>query len=402
MPILPRTRAAGSEPPIGSCPVRAESFIIRFAARARSPAWLALGAMVVLSGCQRGAQEPVPEIRPVRAVTIEKRDSNGTVALTGTVQAQTEINLSFRIDGRLIERTVDVGDTVKRGQLIARLDPQNEESALQSVRAQLAAADAQLVEARSNFNRMSELVVEDAVSRAQFEQAKALLQSAEAQVQSVRGQLNLAQNRLSYTRLTSDVAGVVTARGPEPGEVISAGRMIVPVAREGARDAVFDVPAQIKDSAALAPQEGAAPAARCGPEITVRLASAPKVTAKGRVREVAPRADPVTGTFAVRVRLIDPPPAMRLGSTVTGRITLEGTSGIAIPATALMRSGGKTAVWVFYPKAGTVALRDIAVRAADTATVQVASGLDPGDVVVTAGVQALRPGQKVRLLESKP
>lgn len=352
MPILPRTRAAGSEPPIGSCPVRAESFIIRFAARARSPAWLALGAMVVLSGCQRGAQEPVPEIRPVRAVTIEKRDSNGTVALTGTVQAQTEINLSFRIDGRLIERTVDVGDTVKRGQLIARLDPQNEESALQSVRAQLAAADAQLVEARSNFNRMSELVVEDAVSRAQFEQAKALLQSAEAQVQSVRGQLNLAQNRLSYTRLTSDVAGVVTARG--------------------------------------------------GPEITVSLASAPKVTAKGRVREVAPRADPVTGTFAVRVRLIDPPPAMRLGSTVTGRITLEGTSGIAIPATALMRSGGKTAVWVFDPKAGTVALRDIAVRAADTATVQVASGLDPGDVVVTAGVQALRPGQKVRLLESKP
>ena len=81
MPILPRTRAAGSEPPIGSCPVRAESFIIRFAARARSPAWLALGAMVVLSGCQRGAQEPVPEIRPVRAVTIEKRDSNGTPAL---------------------------------------------------------------------------------------------------------------------------------------------------------------------------------------------------------------------------------------------------------------------------------------------------------------------------------
>jgi RND family efflux transporter MFP subunit len=381
--------------------VRAESFITRFAARARSPAWLALGAMALLTACQRSAQEPAPEIRPVRAIAIEKRDSNGTVALTGTVQAQNEINLSFRIDGRLIERTVDVGDTVKRGQLIARLDPQNEESALQSVRAQLAAADAQLVEARSNFNRMSELVVEDAVSRAQFEQAKALLQSAEAQVQSARGQLSLAQNRLSYTRLTSDVAGVVTARGPEPGEVVSAGRMIVQVAREGARDAVFDVPAQIKDSAALAPQEGAATAAR-GPEITVSLASTPKVTAKGRVREVAPRADPVTGTFAVRVRLIDPPPAMRLGSTVTGRITLDGTSGIVIPATALMRAAGKTAVWVFDAKTGTVSLRDIAVRAADAATVQVASGLDPGDVVVTAGVQALRPGQKVRLLESKP
>ena len=109
------------------------------------------------------------------------------VALTGTVQAQTEINLSFRIDGRLIERTVDIGDNVKPGQLIARLDPQNEESGVQSVRAQLAGANAQLVEARNNFDRMRDLVVEDAVSRAQYDQAEAMLQSAESQVAVAAG-----------------------------------------------------------------------------------------------------------------------------------------------------------------------------------------------------------------------
>jgi RND family efflux transporter MFP subunit len=376
----------------------------RSATLPRSATGLALCALALLSACQRAAEAPAPEIRPVRAITIEKRDSSGTVALTGTVQAQTEINQSFRIDGRLVERTVDIGDNVKPGQLIARLDPQNEESALLSARAQLAAANAQLVEARSNFARMSELVVEDAVSRAQFEQAKALAQSAEAQVQAVQGQLNLAQNRLSYTRLVSDVAGVVTARGPQPGEVVSAGRMIIQVAREGARDAVFDVPAQIKDSASLNPdvavspgKDSKAPAVR-QPDIAVSLGTNPAVTAKGRVREVSPRADPVTGTFAVRVRLIDPPPAMRLGSTVTGRIKLDAVNGITVPASALVRTEGKTAVWVFDAKTGTVALRNVTLAGSDAATVQVASGLNPGDVVVTAGVQALRPGQKVRLL----
>lgn len=365
-----------------------------------------LAALLLISACQRAAEAPPPEVRPVRTVTVASRAAGNTVALTGTVQAQNEINLSFRIDGRLIERAVEIGDSVRPGQLIARLDPQNEESALQSVRAQLAGANAQLVEARSNFERMRDLVAEDAVSRAQFDQAKALLQSAEAQVLALQGQVSLAQNRLSYTRLVSDVAGVVTARGPEPGEVVGAGRMVVQVAREDARDAVFDVPAQIKD---LAPQEPKivvsagkpGPAAGAGSrDFSVALAMDPKVSARGRVREVSPRADPVTGTFAVRVRLIDPPPAMRLGSTVTGRMKLDGAPAIEVPATALVRADGKTAVWVVDKSSGTVSLRNIVLGNADASTVQVASGLQPGDVVVTAGAQALRPGQKVRPLEA--
>ena len=166
--------------------------------------------------------------------------------------------------------------------------------------------------------------------------------------------------------------------------------MIVQVAREGGRDAVFDVPA--RDQGRRAEPNAA---------ITVALTSDPQVTATGTVREVAPRADPVTGTFRVRVALNDPPPAMRLGSTVTGRMTARRQSpSIEIPPSAVIRTDRQAAVWVVDPKTGTVASRNIEVRTSDPARVEVASGLNPGDVVVTAGVQALRPGQKVRLLET--
>jgi RND family efflux transporter MFP subunit len=348
-----------------------------------------LMALPVLGGCGGAEEALAPEIRPVRTVTIEATDSAGAIALTGRVQAQTEVNQAFRLDGQLIERTVDVGDTVKRGQLLAVLDSQNEQSSLQAAQAQLVASQAQLVDARSNFNRMRDLIKDDAVSRAAYENSEALLQVAQAQVESVQSQVTLARNRLDFTRLYSDVDGIVTARGPEAGEVVSAGRMIVQVSKLNASDAVFDVPARIKDSA--------------GPNavIEVVLTSDPTVVARGRVREVSPRADPVTGTFQVRIELLDPPPAMRLGTTVTGRLQLESKLGINIPAQALFRSDSGTAVWVVDPAASTVSARPVQIEANDSSQVRVASGLNTGDIVVTAGVQALRPGQKVRLLAAR-
>jgi RND family efflux transporter MFP subunit len=352
-------------------------------------ALVALAAPLLLSACRRAEEQPAAEIRPVRVLTVAKGVAGDTVTLTGTVQAQTETNLSFRIDGRLLERNVNVGDTVRPGQLIAQLDSQNEESSLQSARAQLAAARAQLVEARNNYARMRDLVAENAVSRATYESAEALQKTAEAQVESMQSQVTLAENRLSYTRLVSTVAGVVTAQAAEPGEVVGAGRTIVQVAREGARDAAFDVPARVKESIAS------------NTEIAVALTADPKVTAAGVVREVSPRADPVTGTFRVKFRMNNPPAAMRLGSTVTGRIKLATAPAIEVPPSAVFRSDRQSAVWVVDPKTGLVATRNIEIRSSDPNRVEVASGLNPGDVVVTAGVQALRPGQKVRLLETK-
>ncbi len=353
-----------------------------------TPALLSLCAVLgLLTACQPVEEVVEPEIRPVRYTTIETSASSATVTLVGRVQAQTEINQSFRIDGRLIERAVDVGDIIKPGQLIARVDPENEESGVQAAQAQLLAAQARLIEARSNQVRMRELIAEKAVSQAAFEQATALLSVAESQVKSAESQVTLAKNRLGYTRLFSNVGGVVTSRGAEPGEVISAGRMIIQVAEEGARDAVFDVPASVKNQATRDAQ------------ITVALTSDPSITAVGRVREVAPRADPVTGTFTVRIQLIKPPVEMRLGSTVTGQMATDRVTAIELPASALIRSNdGQAAVWIVDPQSKIVSMRSIEVGAYGTNSIQVTQGLTPGDKVVTAGIQTLRPGQKVELL----
>jgi len=362
--------------------------LLRPAALPRAMVIAAVAMLTLLSACQRAEEKVAPEIRPVRTLTIAKGVAGDTVTLSGTVQAQTEINQSFRIDGRLLERNVNVGDTIRPGQLLARLDSQNEEAALLSSRAQLAAARAQLGEARNNYTRMRDLVGERAVSRATYDQAEALQKTAEAQVESAQSAVTLAENRSSYTNLVAETGGVVTSIGAEPGEVVGAGRMIVQVAREGARDAVFDVPARVKES--ISPNA----------EIAVTLTADPKVAATGTVREVSPRADPVTGTFRVRIKLKDPPPAMRLGTTVTGRVRLNASASIIeIPPSAVVRSERGAAAWVVDPKTGAVASRPIEIRSSDPKRVEVVSGLNPGDVVVTAGVLALRPGQKVRLLE---
>jgi len=352
----------------------------------RSAAFMALIAALALAGCRQAAEAPKEEIRPVRVVTIDRVNSGDSVQLTGTVQAETEVNLSFRIDGRMIERVVDVGDAVAAGAVVARLDPSNEESALQGARAVMAGARAQLVEQRNSFQRQKDLLAQNFISKAAFDLAAANLQSAESAAQSAQSQVELAQNRLAYTRLIADAPGIVTATGAEPGEVVPAGRMVIQVARKGGRDAVFDVPAQLKDSAPR------------NPEITIVLNTDPRVIAKGRVREVSPRADPRTGTFQVRVGLIHPPESMRLGSIVRGRMRLDERSSMQVPAAAIVRAQQQPAVWVVDPKTQMVALRNIDVERFDGDRVVVKSGLAAGDVVVAAGAQALRPGQRVRLL----
>src|SRR5215471_12459835 len=358
---------------------------------ARSASCLLAIAVVGLlcMGCSRKEPPQEPEVRPVRTLKIAQRAEPGAVTMTGTVQAQTQINLAFRVDGRLTQRSVGVGDNVRSGQLIATLDPQNEESSLKGARSQLVAARAQLVEAKSSFERMRALVVENAVSRASYEQAEAALKAAESAVETAQTQVTLADNRLAYTRLVSDVTGVVTATGAEPGEVVAAGRMIVEVAKDTARDAVFDFPAAVKDGLTA------------DPEIAVALTLNPSVTTSGRIREVSPRADPITGTFRVRVRLVDPPPTMRLGSTVTARLKRGGVDGYLIPASALVRTERKASVWIVDPASATVAMKTVDVHDYDESSV-IAQGLKPGDLVVTAGAHALHPGQKVRLLPTTP
>src|SRR6516225_7635291 len=356
--------------------------------RLHSLVLLTAPVFVFLTACQPDAETPAPQARPVRTVTVVKRDVGETVSYTGRIEAEDEARLAFRIAGRMVERSVNVGDQVGPGQIVAKLEPHNQLNALRTAEAGVAAAQARVNESQTNFDRQKTLLARDVASRAQFEQAEAVLKTARAELETAKAQLKTAKDRLSYTELRVDAPGIVTATGAEPGEVVQAGQMIIRVARREGRDAVFDVPAQLLRSA---PSD---------PLITVSLTDDPTVTAAGRVREVSPQADPVTRTFQVKVGLTDPPAAMRLGSTVVGRIKFEAVPAIEIPATALTEHNRQPAVWLVDPTNLVVSLRNVEVLRHNPATVAIANGLDRGGIVVTAGVRALHPGQKVRLLEA--
>ena len=329
---------------------------------------------------------PAPQARPVRAVAVERVAEGETVSLTGHVRAKDQASLAFRLDGRMIERPVSVGDVLKAGQLVARLDPTIQQNALRTAEGNLSSLEAVLREASITFWRQQELLKDGWTSRAKFDEAEHKLQTIQAQVDAAQAQVRIAEEQLSYTVLSADAPGAVTAKGAEPGEVVHAGQMIVQLARQGGRDAVFDVPEQLM---------------RTGPRdplVQIALANDPTVRATGRVREVAPQADATTRTFQFKVGIIDPPEAMELGSTVTGSIKLSAPPGVEIPASALTETNGRPAVWVVDPQSKTVSLREVDILRHDPATVVISQGLETGEVVVTAGVQTLHPGQKVRLL----
>jgi RND family efflux transporter MFP subunit len=356
---------------------------------ARGPVRALVGVFalgLLAAGCNQEAKTEPPLPRPVRTVTVEKGAIGEAVQLTGDIRAENEVNLAFRIGGRIIERKGGVGDKVEPDQVLAKLDPQDELNGVRSAQAALNAARGQVVEAQNNFDRQNHLMERGFTTRAIFDSAKQALQTAQARIDDATAQLDIAEDRVGFTELKANVEGTITARSAESGEVVQAGQSIFTIARQDGRDAVFDVPAQVLR---------AAPA---DATITIALANDSSVTAKARVRTVSPQADPVTRTFQVRLSLIDHPEAMRLGATVTGRLQLEGGAGISIPASALTATNAQPAVWVVDPQNLTVALRTVEVGRFDAATAVIASGLEPGDVVVTAGVQALHPGQKVRLL----
>src|SRR6267142_7008445 len=348
---------------------------------------LVIAVALLLTACSKEQPKKV-EIRPVRVTLVQHALSGDTISLTGQIQAKDQINLAFRIGGRLRERNVTVGDPVTPGRIVARIESQDFQNALRSAEADLASAQAVLANAQATEGRQSELLSKGFATRVQYDQAEQGLKTAQAQVESAQAKLQNARDNLAYTDLKSDVAGSVTAKGAEPGEVVAAGRMMRQVARQGDRYAVFNVPSQLIRQS---PKD---------PEVTVSLSDDPTIVATGHVREVAPQADAATGTYVVKVALDHPPNAMRLGATIIGRVKVQSEPVIQLPGTALTQSEGKPAVWVVDPTTKTVSLRPVIVGHYDTSSVVVSDGLRDRDLDVTAGVQALRPGQEVRLLET--
>jgi RND family efflux transporter MFP subunit len=348
---------------------------------------LIIAVTLSIAACGKDQPKKV-EIRPVRVTSIQHTLSGDTVSLTGQIQAKDQINLAFRIAGRLQERNVTVGEPVTPGQIVARIEPQDFRNALRSAEADLASAQAVLANAQAAQSRQSELLSKGFATRVQYDQAEQGLKTAQAQVDSAQARLQNAGDNLAYTDLKSDIAGSVTAKGAEPGEIVAAGRMVLQVARQGGRDAVFNVPSQLIRQSPN------------NPEVTVSLSDDPTIVATGHVREVAPQADAATGTYVVKIALDNPPDAMRLGATIVGQVKMQTEPVIQLAGTALTQSEGKAAVWVVDPEKKTVSLVPVTVGHYDTSLAVVSQGLKDGDLVVTAGVQALRPGQEVSLLET--
>ena len=352
----------------------------------RSPLQVAVSVVFALgcAACQAEVEAPAP-VRPARVIVVEPAANSADVSFAGHVEAQDQASLSFRVGGRMVERPARVGATVREGDVVARLDPENELNELRSAQAALTAAQGALRQTDNQYHRQRHLVERGITTRGDFEAAEQARTAAQAQVDGAQARVRTAEDIVGFTTLKVDAPGVVTAVGAEPGEVVTAGRMIVQFARRDGRDAVFGIPDDL------------ARAATPDVEVVVSLASDPNVKAHGRVREIAPQADPVTRTFAVRVGLIDPPPSFRLGTAVLGALQGRAQTALTIPSTALVWRGQDRGVWVVDPNSAKVIWRILDVTSADPATASIAKGLAVGEIVVTAGANLLHEGQSVKL-----
>jgi RND family efflux transporter MFP subunit len=343
--------------------------------------------LALLGGCDK--PQPAAEIRPVRTVTAVAGSDGEPVSLTGHIRARTEQELAFRIDGRMISRRVGVGTVVRPNDLVAELDPQPMHDALREAQAKLAAAQASVHEASNNMERKRTLTSQGWSTKVDFDAAERSFNTAKAQLDVAKAQLHAAEDKFSYTKLLADAPGVVISTGAEAGEVVRVGQTIVTVAQYNGIDAVFDVPASL--------MRQVSPDAL----ITVTLTEDPSIHTTGRVREAAPQADSTTRSFRVKVKLDEWPEHMRLGATVFGQTRMRGSHGIELPATALTMVDNQPAVWIVDPNSLQVSLRTVELHRHASSSIVVSKGVEPGELVVTAGVHALRPGQKVRLMGAR-
>jgi RND family efflux transporter MFP subunit len=347
----------------------------------------AVALILVAAGCKKPEQVAAPDIRPVRTVTVEPREAGETLSLTGEIQPRYQADLGFRVNGKILERPVDVGTQVKTGDMLARLDPQQYRQDFEVAKAEVAKADAEVTRSQAQEARQAALLKNGHTTQVAYDQALKTFKTAQAQADAARAKQVQASENLGYTDLKADNDGVISAIGADPGQVVSAGQMVVRLAQPGEREAVFN----IAEATFKNPPKN--------PTVEVKLVSNPDIKTEGKVRYVSPQADPTTRTFTVRVSLPQAPAQMRLGANVVGSVTVNEGRVVTIPGSALFQKDGQPAVWL-VAKDNTVQLKPIIVERYQGDAVVVGNGLAQGDVVVTGGVQKLLPGQKVRLMQA--
>ena len=349
-----------------------------------------LGVLVVMSalgitacGKPPVTTEPLAKVAFFEAAPVASFGAN----YTGVVHARTESNLGFRISGKVVQRLVDPGETVKAGQPLMKIDPIDYELATSASRALVQAAKARDIQASADEARLKKLLETGAVSRQAYEQVKAAADSAAAQLQAARAQSRQTENQADYAILKADVTGVVMDVSVEPGQVVSAGQTVVKLAKTGAREAVISVPEQALKSLPRT--------------VTASLYSESATTFPAKLRELSSVADPLTRTYQAKYVLSGVGEQAPLGGTVTIHTAGDSASTntlIAAPISALVDKGDGPSLWVIDKANSTVTLRKVKVASLGEEVASISSGIAPGDRVVALGSHLLKPGQKVDLI----
>ena len=349
---------------------------------------VALAGLTVLAACSKTETAPDP-VRAVRTTTIAPQTAGGVYEYAGEIKSRTESRLSFRVGGKMLKRHVDLGDTVKAGQMLAQLDPQDLRLGQDAARAAVAMAQASYDQNAADFKRYKDLHEQGFIGPAELDRRDMALKTARAQLDQAKAQSNVQGNQASYAALLADASGVVTGVDIEPGMVVAAGTPVLRLAHDGPRDVVFAVP---EDKVGLVKAMAAQPG-----RFKVRLwggADAPALPAT--IREISAAADPVTRTFLIKAD-IGGAGGVRLGQTATVLLELPQTAGVTkLPLSALREEQGKSTVWLVDRASMTVKSQPVTLAGADGNDAVITSGLAAGQVVVTAGVHVLNPGQKVK------
>lgn len=344
---------------------------------------MSLLALLLVSGCQpEKAAAPRPPT-PVEAVKVVFTDYLQTVSVSGEIRARIDSDLSFRVSGKVIERLVDVGDHVAAGDVLARIDPKQQQADLAAAEAAVRSAEAQVRQSSSAFARQKALLAQGFTTRSAYDSAEEAQRTAQGSLDAAKAKLDSSRDTLSYSDLKADAPGIVTARNIEVGQVIQIASTAFTVALDGPRDAVFNV------------YEGLVVNDLGAPQVQLAMLDAPSIASEGTVREVSPTVDDASGTVRVKVTVEKPRPEMTLGSVVVGTARLPAVNAAILPSSVLTSDNGKPAVWVIDPQTHAVSLRGVTVAAYESMNVVLRGGLKAGEQVVTSGGARLRPSQIV-------
>ena len=342
-----------------------------------------LALPVLLSGCGKEAPK-TEDIRPVRAMVLKSSDIDVNSEFSGEVRARVESQLGFRVGGKIVARNVDVGAVVKKGQRLMQLDPQDLKLSQAQALAALRAAETSRDFAKAELKRYQDLKGQNFVSQTVLDSKDSAYKAAQANVEAAQAGYRGQANQAGYAALVADIDGVVTAVSAEVGQVVAAGTPVVRVAKSGEKEVVIGVPEdQVDQMKVIA-------------DVRVRLWADPKLSVPGKVREVSPAADPATRTYTVKVTVPETLPA-KLGMTAVVQFQSKTAQPlIKVPMTALFYEKSSTSVWVV--ENGAVKLTPVTSGGIAGNDLILASGVKAGQTIVTAGVNVLKPGQKVKIL----